>query len=161
VISRHGVEREIAVALSRYVAFEDAPFTRGGIASYVDSVMAGIRSPPELSLVGRANADRGQFLQFGGAFSASRSGIGDHSISRGSRAACSPTVGRSVAGTAACFFVIRSKRWPGSPISAQPEGWASGTARSCFWEALSRPNGPMLATPSPSALGSLENAVSG
>ena len=52
MISRHGVEREIAVALSRDVAFEDAPFTRDGIASYVDSVMAGIRSPPELSFAG-------------------------------------------------------------------------------------------------------------
>ena len=52
MISRHGVEREIAVALSRDVAFEDAPFTRDGIASYVNSVMAGIRSPPELSFAG-------------------------------------------------------------------------------------------------------------
>jgi hypothetical protein len=53
VISRHGVERGIAVALSRDIAPEDAPFTRDGIASYVDSVMAGTRSPPELSFAVR------------------------------------------------------------------------------------------------------------
>jgi 2-keto-4-pentenoate hydratase len=39
---RLGVECEIAIGLSRDVAADDAPFTRDSIASYVDSVMAGI-----------------------------------------------------------------------------------------------------------------------
>jgi 2-oxo-3-hexenedioate decarboxylase/2-keto-4-pentenoate hydratase len=39
---RLGVECEIAVALSRHVAADEAPFTRDAIASYVEAVMAGI-----------------------------------------------------------------------------------------------------------------------
>jgi len=39
---RLGVECEIAIGLSRDAASDEAPFTRDGMASYVDAVMAGI-----------------------------------------------------------------------------------------------------------------------
>jgi len=90
VIRRHGVEREIAVALSRDVALRIAPFTRDGIAFLRRSVMDGNKSATQKVVAGAAKPDRGHFfLNYGWVLGRGRSGLATTRSSGAHEAHCS------------------------------------------------------------------------